>query len=81
MTYLQASANRLNWGVKHSLKFMMPCRLVLKHQCFGAVCCHKDLHKDGSSEFLWKTGKVPIYEATCHLLLWAKGTCFYYTWH
>jgi len=71
MTYLQATANRLNWGVKHSIKFMMPCRLVHKYQCSGAVCCHKDHPEDGSSQFLRKSGKVPIYEATYHLLLCA----------
>ena len=46
---LQAKANRLNWGVKHSLKFMMPCRLVHKYQCFGTVCCHNDHPEDGGS--------------------------------
>ena len=30
----------------------------------------------GSSKFLKKTGKVPVYKATFHLLLCTTGTCF-----
>jgi len=48
---LQAAANRLNWLVKHSLKFMMPCRLVHKYQCFGAVATRTSLKMDAVNSF------------------------------